>query len=86
MSFHRARIKSNTRKISIRNNVIDEVKSTKFLGIVLDDKLKWTDCRFGALPVPTEPQRETSFHRLCVAFVESVSLQLCREDETSIVI
>ena len=59
---------------TIRNNVIDEVKSTKFLGIVLDDKLKWTDCRFGALP--TELQRETSFHRLCVAFVESVSLQL----------
>ena len=29
--------------ISIRNNVIDEVKSTKFLGIIIDDKLKWTE-------------------------------------------
>ena len=31
MVFHRARIKSKTEKISIRNNVRDEVKSTKFL-------------------------------------------------------
>ena len=43
MVFHRARIKSQTGKISIRNNAIDEVKSTKFLGVIIDDKLKWTE-------------------------------------------
>ena len=43
MVFHRARIKSKTGKISIRNNPINEVKSTKFLGIIIDDKLKWTE-------------------------------------------
>ena len=43
MVFHRARIKSKTGKISIRNNAIDEVKSTKFLGVTIDDKLKWTE-------------------------------------------
>ena len=43
MVFHRARIKSKTRKVSIRNNVIDEVKSTKFLDIIIDDKYKWTE-------------------------------------------
>ena len=43
MVFHRARIKSKTGKISIRNNAIDEVKSTMFLGIIIDDKLKWTE-------------------------------------------
>ena len=41
--FYRARIKSKTGKISIRNNAIDEVKSTKFLGVVIDGKLKWTE-------------------------------------------
>ena len=41
--FHRARIKSRTEKISIRKNAIDEVKSTKFLGIIIDDKLNWTE-------------------------------------------
>ena len=29
-----------TGKISFRNNAIDEVKSTKFLGVIIDDKLK----------------------------------------------
>ena len=43
MVFHRARKKSKTGKISIRNNAIDEVKSTKFLGAIIDDKLKWTE-------------------------------------------
>ena len=43
MVFHRARIKCKTGKISIINNVIDEVKSTKFLGIIIDDKLMWTE-------------------------------------------
>ena len=43
MVFHRARIKSKTEKISIRNNAKDKVKSTKFLGVIIDDKLKWTE-------------------------------------------
>ena len=43
MVFHRARIKSKSRKILISNNAIDEVKSTKFLGVIIDDKLKWTE-------------------------------------------
>ena len=43
MVFHSTSIKSKTRKISIRNIVTDEVKSTKFLGIIIDDKLKWTE-------------------------------------------
>ena len=43
MVFHRARIKSKTGKISIRNIIIDEVKSTKFFGIIIDDKLKWKE-------------------------------------------
>ena len=43
MDFHRARINSKTGKISIRNNVTDEVKSTKFLGIIINDKWKWTE-------------------------------------------
>ena len=43
MVFHGARIKSKTGKISIRNNAIDEIKSTKYLGVIIDDKLKWTE-------------------------------------------
>ena len=43
MVFHRTRIKSKTGKISIRNNAIEDIKSTKFLGVTIDDKLKWTE-------------------------------------------
>ena len=43
VDFHRARMKSKTRKISIRNIEIDEVKSIKVLGVIIDDKLKWTE-------------------------------------------
>ena len=43
MVLHRARIKSKTGKFLIRNNAIDEVKSTKLLGVIIDDKLKWTE-------------------------------------------
>ena len=43
MVFHRTRIKSKTGKISNRNNAIEDIKSTKFLGITIDDKLKWTE-------------------------------------------
>ena len=43
MAFRKARIKSKTVKISIRNNAIYEVKCTKFLVIIFNDKLKWTE-------------------------------------------
>ena len=43
MVFYSARIKLKTWKISIRNNAVDEVNSTKFLGVIIDDKLKLTD-------------------------------------------
>ena len=37
MVFHRARIKTNSNKISIRDNTIPRVSSTKFLGLIIDD-------------------------------------------------
>ena len=37
------RIKCKTEKIIIRNNEIAAVKSTKFLGVIIDDKLKWKE-------------------------------------------
>ena len=43
MVFHRARIKTNSSKISIRDNEILRVFSTKFLGIIIDDQLKWLE-------------------------------------------
>ena len=44
MVFHRARIKTNLNKISIRDNIIPRVTSTKFLGlIIIDDQLKWLE-------------------------------------------
>ena len=43
MLFHRARIKSDGINIIINNNTIQCTKSTKFLGIIIDDKLKWTE-------------------------------------------
>ena len=43
MLFHRARIKTNSSKISIRDNEISRVFSTKFLGIIIDDQLKWLE-------------------------------------------
>ena len=43
MVFHRARIKTNSSKISIRDNEISRVFSTKFLGIIIDDQLKWLE-------------------------------------------
>ena len=42
MVFHIARIKSNI-DFFIEYNEIAEVKSTKFLGIIIDDKLKWSE-------------------------------------------
>ena len=43
MVFHRARIKTNSSKLSIRDNEISRVFSTKFLGIIIDDQLKWLE-------------------------------------------
>ena len=40
--FHRARLKS-TKDVMIKQNKIAFTKSTKFLGIIIDDKLKWTE-------------------------------------------
>ena len=42
MVFHRARLKP-TKDFMIRQNKIAFTKSTKFLGIIIDDKLKWTE-------------------------------------------
>ena len=42
MVFHSARIKSKI-DFFINNNEIAEVKSTKFLAIIIDDKLKWSE-------------------------------------------
>ena len=40
MVFHRGRIKTKSSEINIRDNKISRVFSTKFLGIIIDDKLK----------------------------------------------
>ena len=42
MVFHRARLKP-TKDVMIRQNKIAFTKSTKFIGIIIDDKLKWTE-------------------------------------------
>ena len=41
MIFHRSRIKSEGVQITIRNENIRETNSIKFLGIIVDNKLKW---------------------------------------------
>ena len=43
MVFHRARIKQGYNKIIIRNTEISLVRSTKFLGVIIDDKLNWKE-------------------------------------------
>ena len=43
MVFHRAIIKTKSSEISIRNNEISRVFSTQFLGIIIDDQLKWLE-------------------------------------------
>ena len=40
MVFHRSRIKAKDVNIVIQQNTVDRVKSTKFLEIIIDDKLK----------------------------------------------
>ena len=40
MVFHRARIKTKSSEISIRDNQISRVLSAKFVGVIIDDQLK----------------------------------------------
>ena len=43
MMFHRTRIKLNTNfKILINNNIIDHTNNTKFLGVIIDNKMNWS--------------------------------------------
>ena len=42
MIFHRARLKP-TIDVLIRQDKISLTKSTKFLGIIIDNKLNWTE-------------------------------------------
>ena len=42
MIFHRSRLKDcNKRDVIIQDRIISHVTSTKFLGVIIDDKLKW---------------------------------------------
>ena len=41
--FHRATIKTNSNEISIRDYTIHRVSSTKFLGLIIEDQLKWLE-------------------------------------------
>ena len=43
MMFHRTRIKLNTNfKILINSNIIDHTNNTKFLGVIIDNKMDWS--------------------------------------------
>ena len=41
--FHRAKLKQNYNAIMINNESLSEVKSVKYLGLIIDHRLKWTD-------------------------------------------
>ena len=41
MVFHRSRIKTSDINVVMQQNTIDRVNSTKFLGLIIDDNLKW---------------------------------------------
>ena len=41
MVFHRSRVKTNDVNVIMKQNIIERVNSTKFLGLIIDDKLKW---------------------------------------------
>ncbi len=43
MIFHRSRIKNDVKNIMFQDEVIHRVSSTKFLGVIIDDKLKWKE-------------------------------------------
>ena len=41
MVFHRSRRKLDKEDILLDNSIIKQVTFTKFLGVIIDDKLKW---------------------------------------------
>ena len=41
MVFQRSRIKTNDVNVIMQQNIIERVNSTKFCGLIIDDKLKW---------------------------------------------
>ena len=41
--FHRTRIKDDHQPIIIDGNTITYTKNTKFLGVIIDHKLNWSD-------------------------------------------
>ena len=43
MVFHRAKIKTLGTDVIMQNTSIQCVKSTKFLGVIIDNKLRWND-------------------------------------------
>ena len=43
MVFHRARIKLNCSDVIIQNETLQKTRIIKYLGVIIDDKLKWTD-------------------------------------------
>ena len=43
MIFHRSRIKTTSKEIVMQNQIIENTRCTKFLGVIIDDKLKWTN-------------------------------------------
>ena len=40
--FHRARIKAKDLNIEMQGNIIDCMTTTQYLGVIIDNKLKWT--------------------------------------------
>ena len=43
MVFHRAKIKAVGLLVIMQRNVVEYVTRTKFLGVIIDNKLKWND-------------------------------------------
>ncbi len=43
MIFHRSRIKKDVDNITFQDEIVQRVSSTKFLGVIIDDKLKWKE-------------------------------------------
>ena len=43
MVFHRARRKVDHKDIILNNSILQQVHFTNFLGIIIDDKLKWAN-------------------------------------------
>ena len=43
MIFHRARIKGNNSVVKINDSVLNRVNNMKYLGVIIDHKLKWCE-------------------------------------------